>query len=307
MSVRYNKSPDKESVPNVCIVILNWNNYEDTSQCLESLEKCTYNSLDVLVVDNASTDGSFERLKQEFDWCSFIQNKQNQGFASGCNSGIEKALSMGCDYVLLLNNDTIVDDDFLEPLVETAESNIRVAAVGGIIYHPDGEKIWFAGGHIKRHFAKISVDTSIQSDKEYETEYIIGTMMLISSDFLRSQGYFNSDYFFGSEDQDLCVRAQDAGWKLMINPNSEIIHKINAKSGSQNGFQLYHNTYNRLHFSRDVLKNSEKAVFYPYFLVNRFLLICLLLSKGNFSAIQGIILALVDYLLGDQRKALEYV
>jgi len=307
MSASHSKSPDKMSVPHVCIVILNWNNYEDTSECIKSIERCTYPSLDVIVVDNASEDGSFERLSQEFDWCHFIRNEQNIGFASGCNTGIKEALSMESDYVLLLNNDTIVCDGFLEPLVDTAESNRRVAAVGGIIYYPDGKKIWFAGGHIKRSFAKISVNTNIESDEEYETEYIIGTMMLINTEFLQSHGYFNSDYFFGSEDQDFCVRAQQTGWKLLINPKSEVIHEINAKSGSGNGFQLYHNTYNRLYFSQDVMKPFERVTFYPYFLLNRLVLIGLLMSKGNFRAVKGIILALLDYLKSNQRKALEFI
>jgi len=291
----------------VGIVILNWNEYNDTATCLRSLSDINYSSYSVYVVDNGSTDDSFTKLKQEFSWCNFIQKKDNTGFASGCNSGILEARSDGCDYVLLLNNDTIVNDNFLSPLVETAESNDTVAAVGGIIYYPGKEQIWFSGGKIYPRAAKIKRDTKLRRSTEYQTDWIISAMMLINVDFLDEYGSLNEDYFFGSEDQELCYYAHKNNWNLYINPKSEVVHKPHSASGSTNGFQFYHNTYNRLYFASNCLKPTDQILFYIYFFFNRVAFLIYFSLTARIGMLKCLLYAVIDYHRGEYRKATEYI
>src|SRR4051812_28779275 len=113
-------------MPQIAAVVLNWNNYQDSRDCLLSLQQATYPRLRVVLVDNGSSDGSGEQLAAEFPGADFMSNTTNLGFARGCNVGTRHALAHGADYVLLLNNDTVVTAGFLEPAVATAEADPRV-------------------------------------------------------------------------------------------------------------------------------------------------------------------------------------
>lgn len=300
-------NPDKSDNPKVGIVILNWNGYSDTSRCLDSLSTIEYSNYHTYVVDNNSTDGSIERLVEEYPWSNFIQKEENTGFADGCNVGIREAISDQCDYVLLLNNDAVVESDFLGPVVETAESNQNVAAVGGVIYHLGKEEIWFSGGKIHPRVAKIERKTNVDSKTEYQTEWIISALMLLNVNYLETHGYLNDDYFFGSEDQEFCYLAQKRGWNLYINPNSEIIHDTHSTSGSLNGFQVYHNTYNRIYFVKNNLGYVARALFYIYFILNRGGLILYAALNRRFDLIRAIYQALVDSSQEGPRKAVSYI
>ena len=107
-------------MPKVFIIILNWNGYQDTVECLQSVRRLTYPSCKVIVVDNGSSDGSAAKLKEEFKEVFYIENKENLGFATGNNVGISYALENGADYILLLNNDTVVEPMVLEDMVRIA-------------------------------------------------------------------------------------------------------------------------------------------------------------------------------------------
>lgn len=181
--------------PKVAIIILNWNGWKDTIECLESLYQITYPNYDVIVVDNGSEDDSVERIKEYaeseikieskfFEYAPsnkpikyieytreeaeagggkedkivdlssirkmiLIKNKQNLGFAGGCNVGIQYALQNGADYVLPLNNDTIIKEDFLDGFIGQASKYPDAGAIGPKIYfYDEPDKIWFAGGYI---------------------------------------------------------------------------------------------------------------------------------------------------------------
>jgi len=131
-------------LPKVFIIILNWDNWTDTKDCLKSLENNGYPNYEVVVVDNGST----EKFEISDPKIKVIYNKENLGFSGGNNVGIKYALDNNADYVLLLNNDTIVNHNFLNKLVEIAEKDNKIGMVGPKIYFPDSKKIWFAGGQI---------------------------------------------------------------------------------------------------------------------------------------------------------------
>ncbi|MCX5994452.1 MAG: glycosyltransferase family 2 protein, partial [Chloroflexi bacterium] len=138
------------SFPKVSVITVNWNNFNDSAECLESLRKTTHPNFEVIVVDNGSGGDDVSLLKQRFgDFIRLIVNDKNAGFAGGCNIGIKDALARAADYVVLLNNDTVVAPDFIEGLVRAAQSDERVGIAGGKVFcYELPELIWFAGGII---------------------------------------------------------------------------------------------------------------------------------------------------------------
>jgi GT2 family glycosyltransferase len=282
----------------VGVVVLNWNNYADTAACLASLEAVDYPNHGVYVVDNGSTDGSGERLAREFEWCTFVYNDENRGFAGGNNAGIERAFADGAEYVLLVNNDVVVPSGFLTPLVETAERNERVAAVSGVLTYADSERIWYAGGRVRPHFAKSTTDHAVERATEYETGFVTGALMLLPRAFVEREGGLNEAYFFGMEDKDLSLRAVRNGWKLLVNPRSRVEHRVNATSGTENPFSYYHQTRNRLRFASLRLSPVETVVFYAFFVVSRTIRFVQWSLRGRTDLVRATLAGIRNHLAG---------
>lgn len=134
-------------LPLVYVLILNWNRRDDTVECLESLRAVKFPRLATVVVDNGSTDGSVCHIRDHFPEVTVIENRVNLGFAGGNNVGIQYALKMGADAVLLLNNDTIVAPDFVDELVRVCATDPRIGMCGStILYYSRRTLLWYAGG-----------------------------------------------------------------------------------------------------------------------------------------------------------------
>lgn len=217
--------------PRVYVVVLNWNKYDDTKRCLESLRKVSYPNLKTIVVDNGSADGSGRRLQSEFPGLQFVFNDKNLGFSRGCNVGIRIALEDGeCAYVLLLNNDAVISPDALERPIELAESDSRVGMVGGKIFHsPDSKVLAYAGGQVSRWRGQIiprgmsEIDQG-KYDEPCEVGFIIGALMLIKRNVLEKIGLLPEEYFFGIEDLDYSLTVQRRGYKLYYVPEFVAYH-----------------------------------------------------------------------------------
>jgi GT2 family glycosyltransferase len=253
--------------PSVGIVVLNWESYEDTAECLQSLRSISYPNFETVVVDNGSTDGSREQLMEEFEWCTFVLNDENRGFASGNNPGIEAVLSDGVDYVLLLNNDTVVPPDFLSPLVETAETHDDVVAVGGVQFRYDTEQILSAGCRFFPYLGgRISTHQTVRTDEPYEVSYAPSSLLLIDSTFIERNDILYEGYFLGMEDVDLAVQARQNGKRVMIAPDSTIQHK-EGLTKRRSPFMMYHWVRNRLEFASKRLRVHQRVVFYIGFVL----------------------------------------
>lgn len=221
----------------VCIVLVNWNGWRDTAECLHSCLNLDYPSFHAIVVDNGSTDESVERLRTEFadDDVTLIEAGANLGFAGGCNVGIEAAFDLGARYVWLLNNDTVIEPRTLTPLVETLANQPYAGIAGSKIYFFDRpDTLWFAGGIISkwgwtRHRGEGEVDHG-QFDETCDVDYATGASLLIRRDVAETVGLMSEDFFLYWEEVDWCERARAAGWRIVYVPTSRVWHKVGAST-----------------------------------------------------------------------------
>lgn len=234
----------------VFTVVLNWNGWRETAACLSSLAQMRYGNNQVIVVDNGSDNDSACRLKSGFPSLQLIETGQNLGFAAGCNVGIQLALEQRADFVWLLNNDTIVDPDALQCLLDKARADRRIAAVGSAIYsmeEPHRLQAW-GGGHVNfwlgrsRHFLVPMPDD--------EVDFITGASMLVSREALESVGLLDEQFFMYWEDADFCFRLRQSKWKLAVAGDSKVWHKGSASVGKNSvSLDRYFNT-SAAHFFR---------------------------------------------------------
>jgi GT2 family glycosyltransferase len=255
------------SVPKVSVILVNWNNFKDTAECLGSLKKVTYPNYEVVVVDNGSAGDDVSLLRQDFgNFVKLIENDKNIGFAGGCNIGIKDALARGADYVVLLNNDTVVAPDFLEAVVKVGQSENKLGVAGGKIYcYELPETIWFAGGSLNYLTGGTPIRGTGETDEGQfeeiaEVDWICGCYMFISREALQAVGMLDDRFFFGWEDVDFCVRAAKKGFKILFVPGSKIWHKgFGAeKRGRLTGMPVYYATRGQFLF-RD--KNFTRLQF----------------------------------------------
>jgi len=251
-------------LPKVFIIVLNWNNWPDTLECLESLKNNDYPNYQVVIIDN----GSKEKLKIKNEKLKIIYNKENLGFAGGNNVGIKYVLEKGADYVLLLNNDTIVSQDFLSKLVEVGEKDKRFGLLGPKIYFyeqaiigrdaPKGRvapsgRFWFAGGQVNWLYNKGTMRGYNEIDRgQYdlppvqETDYITGCCLLAKKEVIEKIGLMPEDYFLYYEDTDWSLKARRAGYKCIFVPQARIWHKGSKSSLEGSSSYIYYHIRNGL-------------------------------------------------------------
>lgn len=244
----------KGSIPKVSIIILNWNGWQDTLECFESLEKISYSNYEVIVLDNNSANESAEKIK---NWIAhkkssvnykLIINSRNAGFAGGNNPGIEYAVNNKSDYVLLLNNDTIVEPEFLDKLVKVGESDKNFGIIGPKIYYEsDRSRIWFGGGYFSwlgggRHAEFNKIDKNPHDDKIKEINFMTGCCFLIKREAIEKMGLMNEDFFLYYEDTEWSLRAEKNGYKIIYAPGAHIWHKVSrsVKPESNPAVHYYH-------------------------------------------------------------------
>ncbi|ATY83851.1 glycosyltransferase family 2 protein [Kyrpidia spormannii] len=231
------------SCPSVYIVVINWNGYEDTSRCLTSLRDLEYPTYRIIVIDNGSDDGSVELLRKNYPNVIILEAKENVGFARGNNIGIRYALNHYAAYVWLLNNDTTVSRTALFELVQVAESDVTIGAVGSVVYYmncPEKIQVW-GGGWVNTWIGRAGhFITPVPSQR---LDYVVGASILLRSDALRDVGYLDEDYFMYWEDTDISFRLRKAGWKLAVAPNSKVFHKVSGSIGE--GSEAFHFYFNR--------------------------------------------------------------
>lgn len=221
--------------PLVYVMTLNWNRINDTLDCLESMCALDYPNKRLLLVDNGSRDGTVEAVTRRFPEVEIIANKKNLGFSAGCNVGLEHALGQQAEYILLLNNDTLVDPSALNHLIELTGDDVGMIAPK-IYYFEDPARIWSIGG--RRHWLTIEKIGDVrgqldrgQGSEILERDYLAGCAILLSRRFLEDAGLFDERFFMYYEDSDLSLRARDAGYRLLLSPEAHVWHKVAMSSG----------------------------------------------------------------------------
>jgi GT2 family glycosyltransferase len=214
----------KNQYPKVNIVVLNYNGKNVLKKCLSGLFCLYYSNLEVVVVDNGSNDGSLEAARLDFPRATFIKNEQNLGFSAGNNVGIKYSLEKKADFVLLLNNDTEVEKNFLSKLVESALANEAVGIFSPLIFSSDRSAVWFSGGKIDwLKMRTAHKKDQIKSDFA-SSDFISGCAMFIRAAVFAKIGLLDEDFFLYWEDTDFSVRAKRAGFSLLVVANSWIYH-----------------------------------------------------------------------------------
>lgn len=289
----------------VAIILINWNDYKHTSACLNSLAKLLYKSYKVYVVDNDSRDDSLQKLKNEFQKVAFIENDKNLGFTGGNNAGIRQAMADGCEHILLLNNDTIVEPNFLNYLVDQLDNDPSIGAVQPkIMFNKDRTLIWSAGGSFKPLFTLApTIGHAKRDNTKYNTvsemDWISCCAFMVRSDVLRKIGFEDEIFFYGCyDDVDLSFRVRKAGYKLYYCPQSVIYHDVmsavlsdDRKDGNIKPFFHYLVTRNHWFF----IRKHTRILYLPSSIIYQ---IGKLLSYGGVFLIKGRFLKLRAFIHG---------
>ncbi len=237
----------------VGIVVLNFNGRADTIDCLASLEKLTGKEAEALiyVVDNNSHDKSVEDIREKFPKIEVIANNENLGFSGGNNVGIKKALQTEVDWVLLLNNDTIVEPNFLDELIKFGRTHPKAGILGPTLKFKKGFEVFYdLGGSINPWFGRTTHKTvSLLADQlPQKVDYLSGACMLIRKEVVTKIGMLEEEYFFGFEDVEFCLEAKKAGFEIYNVPTALVEHKISSSVGQTSPLKIYYLLRNNLRF-----------------------------------------------------------
>jgi GT2 family glycosyltransferase len=291
----------------VGVVLLNWHNWLETQECLDKLSKTATTEFKIvpIVVDNGSKDESVLQLA-EIGIPNFIALDSNLGYAGGCNVGIQKALEIGSDFVLLLNSDTDFLPGFLSLLLEVFQNHSDVGIVSPKILNDEKPtKIYYAGGKIfpfrmQDKLIGIGKLDSSRYDQEGYVDFGIGCCLLIKRTVFDQVGYLDDRFFFDYEDVDFCFRAQQMGYKIWYEPESVIIHK--APLIPRNKYRAFLLGKARITF---FFKYVEGWKFWPAFILECLFTVRVMLNhilRNRFELAQGYLEGVVAGVQGNFRK-----
>ncbi|OPX50363.1 glycosyltransferase family 2 protein [Clostridium thermobutyricum] len=238
--------------PKIGIVLVNYNGEKFQNECIESIKSMDYKNYEIIVVDNASTDKSVEKLLESFSDIHLIRESVNKGIAEGNNIGIKKAIQLDCEYILLLNNDTEVDKYMLTNMLNKA--NERTLVTCKMFYFDEKNKIWFAGGEIlwgkgtTKHYGIDEYDTDRFNKSKY-VEYSPTCSLLIHRNVFEDIGFMDEKYFLYFDDTDFIARANNKGYKIWYEASAKLWHKVSSSSGGNNSkLYNYYINRNRIYF-----------------------------------------------------------
>ena len=234
--------------PGVTAIVLNWCNERDTAACLESLAASRYDALTVLLVDNGSPDGSGDRLHERFPDVPYLQTGSNLGYAAGNNRGMAWALERNADYLLVLNNDTVIDPACVSQLVETARASGASVVAPQIRYFDAPERLWYGGGRFSKLRAMGVSHTASRrapaGNASVSTTFVSGCCFLIRADVIRQVGGFDELYFAYVEDAELSFRLARANYVMMYEPSALVYHRHRPEA-ADTPFQIRQRDRNR--------------------------------------------------------------
>jgi len=289
----------------VSFVVLNWNKWHETVECLESIFISDYPTFEVIVVDNGSTNDSVKELRSRFKSIIVIETGDNLGFAGGCNVGIECALKNNSDYIFLLNNDAIIEKGALTDMINLANSDTKIGIVSPKIYFFNNSlsmpKIWYGGANLNLKLGR----TSMAGYKKFETgqfdatrvvNFVSGCAMLVRSEVIRNVGMFDIEFFNIFEDADFCTRVSTKGYKLVYYPSAVVHHKESASFGTlYSPFSVYFQVRNRLLFIKKHVNKSFIPLAFTAAIISFLKRGIICLANKEFKSLLAINLGFFDY------------
>ena len=234
------------------IIILHYGSVEDTLECIASLQQFVRSSFDVMVINTDSSPEAGSTLRLQYPGVIYHDAGSGTGFAAGNNIGLEYSLKHGYRFSLLLNNDTVAEEDFLQPIAELMTKEPRIAMAGPAIYHYSSkEQLWSCGGWVNRWTGSMAGNRSLRNFRgAYEdVDYLPGACILLRNEALRVIGLMSEDYFLGVEEADFAIQAQRHDFRVVACPGTRLLHKVGMSSRRTPEF-IYNSFRNRFLFLR---------------------------------------------------------
>jgi GT2 family glycosyltransferase len=228
-------------------VVLSWNGRDDTLRCLDALARVSEPPIRILCVDNGSTDGSVEAIRERHTGVHLIENGANLGFSGGNNVGLRWAMEQGAEWIVLVNNDAVVAEDALAGFAAVAAGHPGAGVLAGKLYLAEApDRIWFAG---QRYLAWLGYSgrarglgrrDSARYRRVVATDRAAGALMAVSRRAIERVGLLDDELFAYAEDVDWSLRIREAGFEVLFAPEARAWH---AEAGSTGGAASTHNLY----------------------------------------------------------------
>jgi len=254
----------------VGIVILNWNGIEDTIRCLSSLGESDLEDISVYIVDNGSKNAEAASLALKFPWTIVLPQEENQGYCGGNNIGIRRALTDGVDYVVLLNNDTIIPPNAITTLVSEFKKIPGAGAISPVvILGEDLAGSAFIRSEWRPEIAEFSLNPDNQSYLDvkdlppWRSEWAYGCCLLTSASVLDEVGFLDERYFAYFDEADWCWRLADAGYYSYVSPAAFIFH-LSGNRPNYSRVATYLRTRNRLLWMKENLSRKRRSRSFGY-------------------------------------------
>jgi GT2 family glycosyltransferase len=261
------ESPAQPSKIIACI--LNWNNIEDTLECLESVLQSDYPALTVWLVDNGSDEDPTELVARRYPSVRVLRLDTNNGYGGGNNIALQRALAEDATFVLLLNNDVVVAPDMVRRLVDALETNPDIGmATPRVFFYDRRHEVYWDGGTIDWSRGDVAHESRGLPTRDglILSEWLDGTSLFVRASVVRQVGLFDDRYFLYYEDAEWSTRARRAGWLIAVVPNASCWHKVSRSTGgTMNPRVSYYYTRNRyLYFTSNQLPLSRRLPLIRY-------------------------------------------
>ena len=236
--------------PALVTIVLNTNRKQDTLECLASLGRCSGPVNHVIALDNHSLDGSVDAIRTAFPLTEIIAIETDRGYAGNNNVGLTAALAYESEWILILNEDTILDPACLQELVTAGEADSAIGIVGPMVFHHDEpDVIQSAGGRLGRFWESIHIGVNETNSNQFEqvrqVDWISGCALLVRRRLVEQIGMLDERFYYYWEETEWCLRARKAGWRIVHVPSAKLWHKGVRRDYTPSPNVTYYSTRNR--------------------------------------------------------------